>query len=55
MQPWEMSVPSSRSSLTGAMPDLCVIIFRLTLHAAAMSTSAHYHVRGTSLVCDLWG
>jgi len=39
-----------------AMPDIFVIIFMLTLLAAAMSTlSALYHAMGTALVCDLWG
>ncbi len=39
-----------------AMPDLFVIIFMLTLLAAAMSTlSALYYAMGTALVCDLWG
>ena len=39
-----------------AMPDVFVIIFMLTLLAAAMSTlSALYHAMGTALVCDLWG
>lgn len=39
-----------------AMPELFVIIFMLTLLAAAMSTlSALYHTMGTALVCDIWG
>jgi solute:Na+ symporter, SSS family len=39
-----------------AMPDIFVVIFMLTLLAAAMSTlSALYHAMGTALVCDLWG
>jgi SSS family solute:Na+ symporter len=38
-----------------AMPDVFVVIFILTLLAAAMSTlSAIYHAMGTALVCDLW-
>ena len=42
--------------INGAMPDVFVIIFMLTLLAAAMSTlSALYHAMGTALVCDLWG
>ena len=42
--------------INGAMPDIFVIIFMLTLLAAAMSTlSALYHAMGTALVCDLWG
>ncbi len=42
--------------INGAMPDVFVIIFMLTLLAAAMSTlSAFYHAMGTALVCDLWG
>ena len=42
--------------INGAMPDLFVVIFMLTLLAAAMSTlSALYHGMGTALVCDLWG
>jgi SSS family solute:Na+ symporter len=39
-----------------AMPDIFVVIFMLTLLAAAMSTlSALYHAMGTALICDLWG
>jgi SSS family solute:Na+ symporter len=39
-----------------AMPDLFVIIFMLTLLAAAMSTlSGLYHAMGTALICDIWG
>ncbi len=39
-----------------AMPDIFVVIFLLTLLAAAMSTlSALYHAMGTALTCDLWG
>ena len=39
-----------------AMPELFVIIFMLTLLAAAMSTlSSLYHAMGTALVCDIWG
>jgi solute:Na+ symporter, SSS family len=39
-----------------AMPDIFVVVFMLTLLAAAMSTlSALYHAMGTALVCDLWG
>jgi len=39
-----------------AMPDIFVVVFLLTLLAAAMSTlSALYHAMGTALVCDLWG
>jgi SSS family solute:Na+ symporter len=39
-----------------ALPDLFVVVFMLTLLAAAMSTlSALYHAMGTALVCDLWG
>ena len=42
--------------INGAMPDIFVIVFMLTLLAAAMSTlSALYHAMGTALVCDLWG
>ncbi|WML67111.1 MAG: Cation/acetate symporter ActP [Methanoregula sp. SKADARSKE-2] len=38
------------------MPDIFIVIFLLTLLAAAMSTlSALYHVMGTALTCDLWG
>ncbi len=39
-----------------AMPDIFIVIFLLTLLAAAMSTlSALYHAMGTALTCDLWG
>jgi SSS family solute:Na+ symporter len=39
-----------------AMPDIFVVIFMVTLLAAAMSTlSSLYHAMGTALVCDLWG
>jgi len=39
-----------------AMPDLFIVVFLLTLFAAAMSTlSALYHAMGTALTCDLWG
>ena len=42
--------------INGSMPDIFVIVFMLTLLAAAMSTlSALYHAMGTALVCDLWG
>jgi SSS family solute:Na+ symporter len=42
--------------INSAMPDIFVVIFMLTLLAAAMSTlSALYHAMGTALVCDLWG
>lgn len=42
--------------INACMPDIFVIIFMLTLLAAAMSTlSALYHAMGTALVCDLWG
>jgi len=42
--------------INGSMPDIFVVIFMLTLLAAAMSTlSALYHAMGTALVCDLWG
>jgi SSS family solute:Na+ symporter len=40
--------------INGAMPDIFIVIFMLTLLAAAMSTlSALYHAMGTALVCDL--
>ncbi|MEN6611094.1 MAG: sodium:solute symporter family protein [Methanoregulaceae archaeon] len=39
-----------------AMPDLFIVIFMLSLLAAAMSTlSSLYHAMGTALICDLWG
>lgn len=39
-----------------AMPEWFVVIFMLTLLAAAMSTlSSLFHTMGTALVCDLWG
>ena len=39
-----------------AMPDWFVVIFMLTLLAAAMSTlSSLFHTMGTALVCDIWG
>jgi len=42
--------------INGSMPDIFVVVFMLTLLAAAMSTlSALYHAMGTALVCDLWG
>lgn len=42
--------------INAATPDIFVVIFMLTLLAAAMSTlSALYHAMGTALVCDLWG
>nr|WP_321350767.1 sodium:solute symporter family protein [uncultured Methanoregula sp.] len=42
--------------INASMPDIFVIIFMLTLLAAAMSTlSALYHAMGTALICDLWG
>jgi len=42
--------------INASMPDLFIVIFMLTLLAAAMSTlSALYHAMGTALVCDLWG
>jgi solute:Na+ symporter, SSS family len=42
--------------INSSMPDIFVVIFMLTLLAAAMSTlSALYHAMGTALVCDLWG
>ena len=42
--------------INASMPDLFVVVFMLTLLAAAMSTlSALYHAMGTALVCDLWG
>ena len=42
--------------INAAMPDIFVVIFMLTLLAAAMSTlSALYHAMGTALISDLWG
>jgi len=39
-----------------AMPDLFVIVFMVTLLAAAMSTlSSLFHAMGTALICDIWG
>lgn len=39
-----------------AMPDLFVVVFMLTLLAAAMSTLASlFHAMGSALVCDVWG
>ena len=39
-----------------AMPEWFVVIFMLTLLAAAMSTlSSLFHTMGTALVCDVWG
>jgi len=38
-----------------AMPDLFIVIFMLTLLAAAMSTLASlFHAMGSALVCDVW-
>jgi solute:Na+ symporter, SSS family len=42
--------------INSSMPDIFIVIFMLTLLAAAMSTlSALYHAMGTALICDLWG
>ena len=39
-----------------AMPEWFVVLFMVTLLAAAMSTlSSLFHAMGTALVCDLWG
>ncbi len=39
-----------------AMPEWFVVIFMVTLLAAAMSTmSSLFHAMGTALICDLWG
>ncbi|MDD1677232.1 MAG: sodium:solute symporter family protein, partial [Methanomicrobiales archaeon] len=39
-----------------AMPGFFVVVFMVTLLAAAMSTlSSLYHAMGTALICDLWG
>jgi SSS family solute:Na+ symporter len=39
-----------------AMPDWFVVLFMVTLLAAAMSTlSSLFHTMGTALICDLWG
>ena len=38
-----------------AMPDLFIVVFMLTLLAAAMSTlSSLFHAMGSALVCDVW-
>lgn len=38
-----------------AMPDLFIVVFMLTLLAAAMSTLASlFHAMGSALVCDVW-
>ena len=42
--------------INSSMPGLFIVIFMLTLLAAAMSTlSSLYHAMGTALVCDIWG
>lgn len=42
--------------INSSMPDAFVVIFMVTLLAAAMSTlSSLFHAMGTALVCDLWG
>jgi SSS family solute:Na+ symporter len=39
-----------------AMPDWFVVLFMVTLLAAAMSTlSSLFHTMGTALICDIWG
>lgn len=39
-----------------AMPEWFVVIFMVTLLAAAMSTlSSLFHTMGTALICDVWG
>ncbi|MDD1674958.1 MAG: sodium:solute symporter family protein, partial [Methanomicrobiales archaeon] len=39
-----------------AMPGVFVVIFMVTLLAAAMSTlSSLFHAMGTALICDIWG
>ncbi len=39
-----------------AMPEWFVVLFMVTLLAAAMSTlSSLFHAMGTALICDLWG
>jgi SSS family solute:Na+ symporter len=39
-----------------ALPDWFVVLFMVTLLAAAMSTlSSLFHTMGTALICDLWG
>jgi SSS family solute:Na+ symporter len=42
--------------INSAMPDWFVVLFMVTLLAAAMSTlSSLFHAMGSSLVCDVWG
>ena len=39
-----------------ALPDWFVVLFMVTLLAAAMSTlTSLFHTMGTALICDLWG
>jgi len=42
--------------INSAMPEWFVVIFMVTLLAAAMSTlSSLFHAMGTALICDVWG
>ncbi len=42
--------------INSAMPDWFVVLFMVTLLAAAMSTlSSLFHTMGTALICDVWG
>jgi len=42
--------------INSALPEWFVVIFMITLLAAAMSTlSSLFHSMGTALICDLWG
>jgi SSS family solute:Na+ symporter len=42
--------------INGAMPEWFVVLFMVTLLAAAMSTlSSLFHAMGTALICDVWG
>jgi len=42
--------------INSAMPEWFVVLFMVTLLAAAMSTlSSLFHAMGTALICDVWG
>jgi len=42
--------------INSAMPEWFVVLFMVTLLAAAMSTlSSQFHAMGTALICDVWG
>jgi SSS family solute:Na+ symporter len=42
--------------INSAMPEWFVVLFMVTLLAAAMSTlSSLFHTMGTALICDVWG